>query len=99
MKAPTPETLHMNPVVLLNRIQAEDIQAEEAGDLKMTSTLRPSTDYWNLMKRVAENDLKLKVLQYQHEQERIQMERELHQKNIILLDRKINALHGSSFYD
>lgn len=59
----------------------------------------PRSDYWNLMKKVAEYDLKLKRLQHQHEQERMEMEREIHRKTIILLDRKIDALTGEDFYD
>lgn len=90
MSEPNPPKEHMNPVVLLNRIPTDSIDFKETkNDMKMSS----AEDYWNTMKKVAENDLKLKMLQCEHEQERMEMERELHRKNQILLDCKIAQLN------
>lgn len=93
MKEPTPLETHMNPVVRLNRIPTDSKNNHIALKDRCDESMNLSSDYWDLMKKVAENDLKLKLLQYEHEQERMEMEREIHRKNQILLDRKINALN------
>lgn len=75
----------MNPVVKLDRLVLNnDICPKpiESGS---------SAEYWNLMKKVVEHELKLKLAQRENEEERMEIERELHQKNMILVNLKIKV--------
>lgn len=82
---------NFNPVVLLHRIDENKIDAKP-----LTET--PSNEYWKIMKQIAENDLKLKFAQREHERkrmefenERMELERQWVQKKSYLLDLKIRV--------
>ncbi|XP_055302825.1 uncharacterized protein LOC129568666 [Sitodiplosis mosellana] len=66
----------MNPVVTLERIDADDYNVKTDPTTENTPN-GLSTKYWNLMEKIAE--------------ERMEREREIHQKNMILLDLKIRV--------
>lgn len=48
-----------------------------------------STEYWQIMKNIADQDLQLKRFQYENEVERMGYARELHSQNLLLIDLKI----------
>lgn len=95
--------VNMNPVVRLNRIDADvkNVKSEP-----ITTSPGTSSTYWSLMEKVAENEFNLKLAQRENEEERMERERELHQKNMILLDLKIKVqqmqigtLQGQRFFE
>lgn len=92
---------NLNPVVKLDRIVLNNNVVQP----KPTENV-PSTEYWNLMKQIAENELKLKLAQRENEEERMEIEREIHRKNVILMDLKIKvqqmqieALQGQALFE
>lgn len=97
----------MNPVVKLNRIDFNDNIATTEPTTNVTLESKSySTEYWALMKNVAENELKLKLSQCENEEERMDIERQIHRKNMILIDLKIkvqqmqiDALRGQNSFD
>lgn len=101
------QQLNMNPVVVLNRIDENDLNVKtEEDNVQALSPNGSSTKYWNLMEKIAENDLKLKLAQRENEEERMEREREIHQKTSLLLDLKIQvqqmqmrALRGEQLFE
>lgn len=85
----------MNPVVKLDRLVLNnDICPKpiESGTIFPKPTESgTSAEYWDLMKKVVEHELKLKLAQRENEEERMEIERELHQKNMILVNLKIKV--------
>lgn len=75
----------MNPVVKLNRIDCNINKVTESPSNNL------SVEYWALMQEIAKNDLKLKLSQLENEEERMEMEREIHRKNMILMELKIKV--------
>lgn len=78
---------NLTPVVRLNRLPVNSF-------VDITPTVpktEPSARYWKLMEEMADHDLKLKMAQRENEEERMEFERELHRKNVFLLDLKIRV--------
>lgn len=79
--------LNMRPVVVLNRMPANE--AQQLATATAEATLSESDKYWKIMQQVAESELQLKLAQREKEEERMEFAREMHQKNMLLLDMKI----------
>lgn len=84
------EEKDMNPIVRLNRIDNHLMTSTEEDRLNDHDH---SSEYYEVMKKVAENEWKLKLMQREHEEERMENEREIHRKNLILMDLKIEVQH------
>lgn len=65
--------------------------SNEPDDLPPVSTPSGSSKYWEIMQQVAENEQQLKLEQRQNEEERMEFARDLHHKNMLLLDLKIKV--------
>lgn len=96
----------MNPVVVLNRINMNDDSIKVEPSNQPLPSNSSSGKYWQLMEQIAETELNLKLTQRKNEEERIEREREIYQKNMILLDLKIKvqemqigALQGQSLFE
>lgn len=85
----------MNPVVKLDRLVLNnDIcpkPIESGAICPRPIASGTSAEYWDLMKKVVEHELKLKLAQRENEEERMEIERELHHKNMILVNLKIKV--------
>lgn len=95
----------MNPVVKLDRLVINN-DVNVAPDTVNTSSTTREEEYWNMMKHVAENELKLRLSQRENEEERMEFEREINRKNLLLMDlkiqvqkRQIETLQGQMRYD
>ncbi|XP_031619221.1 uncharacterized protein LOC116338232 [Contarinia nasturtii] len=95
---------HMNPVVMLERIGNDNVTRGTRTNESLDANSL-SAEYWTLMKKIAENELHLKQIQCKNEEERMKIEREIHQKNMFVMDLKIqvqqmqiDALRGQNVF-
>lgn len=82
------DTFNMNPIVLLERIEKKSDMPIAPGPMNYDPRPRPSKasdEYWYLMKKIAETDLKLKLKQMQEDE----IESEIRRKKLLLLDLQI----------
>lgn len=83
----TSNTQRPDPVVKLSRISTNDHSVASDHQLKAVV----SAKYIKLMEEVAEHELKLKLSKRENEEERMEFEREMHRKNLFLMDLKIRV--------
>lgn len=80
-----------------NKKSRQNIKKEETTSSNRVSAAAvssPTKDckkYWKIMEQVAESEMQLKVAQRENEEERMEFERDLHRKNMSLLDLKIKV--------